>query len=291
MNEPALARVIDRLTRSAPYNPIDEIRQQNQELLATLEQLRQRQDELSQLNAELEDTNRGVVALYAELDEKADTLRRADELKSRFLSNMSHEFRTPLNSILALSRLLLEDRETPLAPGQQRQVGYDDRAKGMALGADAYALKPVGRGWLLDTLEQLVERRRVPRLLVIDDDEISRYLVRAQIGDARLTVQEATGGADGLREARAQRPQAIVLDLSMPEMNGFEVMSRLKDDPATTDIPVIVLTSMTLSEDERRQLAPHALRIISKETLGREGQASDLREALVAAGILGRIHG
>ena len=60
------------------------------------------------LNRELEDTNRGVVALYAELDEKADHLRRADELKSRFLSNMSHEFRTPLNSILALARLLLE---------------------------------------------------------------------------------------------------------------------------------------------------------------------------------------
>ena len=60
------------------------------------------------LNRELEDTNRGVVALYAELDERADHLRRADEMKSRFLSNMTHEFRTPLNSILALTRLLLD---------------------------------------------------------------------------------------------------------------------------------------------------------------------------------------
>ena len=68
------------------------------------------------LNRELEDTNRGVVALYAELDEKADHLRRADELKSKFLSNMSHEFRSPLNSIMALSGLLL-DRST----GPQRE--------------------------------------------------------------------------------------------------------------------------------------------------------------------------
>ena len=73
-----------------------------------LQELEQRRDELLQLNQELQDTNRGVVALYAELDERADHLRRADELKSRFLSNMTHEFRTPLNSILALSRLLLD---------------------------------------------------------------------------------------------------------------------------------------------------------------------------------------
>src|SRR4029453_16838422 len=101
---------------------------QNQEMLRILEELRQRQEDLSRLNAELQDTNRGVLALYAELDEKADTLRRADEMKSRFLSNMSHEFRTPLNSMLALSRLLLEDAERPLTPEQRRQVGYVRKA-------------------------------------------------------------------------------------------------------------------------------------------------------------------
>ena len=60
---------------------------------------------MDRLNRELEETNRGVVALYAELDENAECLRRISELKSRFLSNMSHEFRTPLNSILSLARL------------------------------------------------------------------------------------------------------------------------------------------------------------------------------------------
>ena len=73
-----------------------------------------RQEELAQLNRELEDTNRGVVALYAELDEKAEHLKQADRLKSTFLSHMSHEFRTPLNSIMALSKILLDRLDGPL---------------------------------------------------------------------------------------------------------------------------------------------------------------------------------
>ena len=78
---------------------------------ATLEALHKRQEELQRVNRELEDTNRGVVALYAELDERADHLRRVDEVKTRFLSNMTHEFRTPVNSILALTTLLAERLE------------------------------------------------------------------------------------------------------------------------------------------------------------------------------------
>ncbi|WP_338771022.1 ATP-binding protein [Massilia sp. METH4] len=103
---------------------IAEVQQQNKELLATLAELKARQDELMQLTRELEDTNRGVVALYAELDEKADHLRRADEMKTRFLSNMSHEFRTPLSSIRALTRLLLERVDGDLTPEQEKQVRF-----------------------------------------------------------------------------------------------------------------------------------------------------------------------
>jgi signal transduction histidine kinase/CheY-like chemotaxis protein len=123
-----VAAIADELTRQRSHDPLAEVLEQNQELLRVLEELRRRQEDMERLNRELEDTNRGVVALYAELDEKADHLRRADELKSRFLSNMSHEFRTPLNSILALSRLLLDHVDGPLTEEQTRQVAFVRRA-------------------------------------------------------------------------------------------------------------------------------------------------------------------
>jgi signal transduction histidine kinase/CheY-like chemotaxis protein len=113
-----------RLQERSPDSPYEEIEQQNQELLKTLQELRSRQEELELLNRELEDTNRGVVALYAELDERADYLRRASELKSKFLSNVSHEFRTPLNSIVSLARLLLDRLDGDLSSEQAKQIRY-----------------------------------------------------------------------------------------------------------------------------------------------------------------------
>src|SRR3569833_258628 len=107
-----------------PSNPFEEIEQQNQELLKTLQELRTRQEELELLNRELEDANRGVVALYAELDERADYLRRASELKTKFLSNASHEFRTPLNSIISLARMLMDRIDGDLTGEQMKQIRY-----------------------------------------------------------------------------------------------------------------------------------------------------------------------
>jgi signal transduction histidine kinase len=78
--------------------------------------------ELDQLRSELEETNRGVLALYAELDAQADQLRQATDLKSRFLAYMSHEFRTPIGSIRSITRLLLDHVDGPLTEEQEKQV-------------------------------------------------------------------------------------------------------------------------------------------------------------------------
>jgi signal transduction histidine kinase len=123
-----LAELSAKLSRERTDDPLTALREQNRELLQSLEDLRRRQEESERLDRELADTNRGVVALYAELDERANQLRQASEQKTRFLSNMSHEFRTPLNSVLALSRLLLDRIDGDLTPEQERQVTYIRRS-------------------------------------------------------------------------------------------------------------------------------------------------------------------
>src|SRR5579862_5666552 len=123
LSEADLNALLSSIERK-PEDPYDELEQQNKELMRTLEELRERQSELAQLNKELDETNRGVVALYAELNDKADFLQRASELKSHFLSNMSHEFRTPLNSISALSQILLDRLDGDLTEEQEKQVKF-----------------------------------------------------------------------------------------------------------------------------------------------------------------------
>ncbi|WP_129776759.1 ATP-binding protein [Peristeroidobacter soli] len=119
-----VATIADQLSAYGAADPTAEMQQQNRELLRSLEELRLRKEELARLNAELEDTNRGVMALYAELEERAAHLRLADETKTRFLSAVSHEFRTPVNSILALSRILLHRLDGELSAEQEKQVTY-----------------------------------------------------------------------------------------------------------------------------------------------------------------------
>ncbi|WGL50358.1 sensor histidine kinase [Nocardioides sp. BP30] len=139
--------VLDRLRRSLlaqlPSSPAEELREQNRDLLNALEEVRAQRRELEVVNNELEETNRGVmalyaelsaeldrtnqgvVALYAEIDDKNLQLRQASEAKTRFLRSISHELRTPVNSILGLTGLLLDPHQTDrLTPEHTEQVQY-----------------------------------------------------------------------------------------------------------------------------------------------------------------------
>lgn len=130
----ARLRVAAELARLRPVDPVQELQRQNAELVVALAEVRTRQEDLHRLNQELEDTNRGVVALYAELDERVEQLRRANKLRAQFMSYMSHEFRTPLDSILALSGLLLNRVDGELTEEQEKQVSYIRRSAHDLLG-------------------------------------------------------------------------------------------------------------------------------------------------------------
>jgi signal transduction histidine kinase len=97
---------------------------QNQELLRLVAEIRSREAELRVLNEELAETNRGVLVLYAELEDKARAVQQASETKTRFLSGVTHELRTPLNSIVSLSRLMLAHADGPLTLEQEKQAHF-----------------------------------------------------------------------------------------------------------------------------------------------------------------------
>jgi signal transduction histidine kinase/CheY-like chemotaxis protein len=147
---PDLRAVGEQLAAMLPESTLDELRRNNQDLIAALDDLTKQKEQLVALNAELqetnrgvmalyselseelEQTNRGVVALYRELDEKSEQLRAASESKDRFWANVSHELRTPLNSITGLTRLLA-DPSGGLDPEQLYQVELIRKASGTLL--------------------------------------------------------------------------------------------------------------------------------------------------------------
>lgn len=422
-------------------DPIAALHEQNRELIDSLTHLQEREAEAERLNRELEDTNRGVVALYSELEQRADELRGASEMKSRFLSHMSHEFRTPLNSILALSRLLIDGMDGTLNLEQGRQVEYirrsaqtllelvndlldlakveagkldvrptafsagdlfaslrgslrplltnpavklvfeepagvpelfadeqklaqvlrnlvsnalkfteeghvvvralhdDARARvvfevedtgigiapdnialifeefsqvegrlqrggtglglplsrrlAMLMGGELTARSTLGAGstFMLAMPQRFGQAVPAPaagdavqrqRVLVIDDEEVFRYVIRHIAQDAGFDVLEAENGETGMAIAEAERPDMIFLDLHMPKLDGFATLARLSDSPLRAT-PVVVCTSHALTLDQKRALAA-AYAIVPKQDVSRDGIARLIGSVLQTGG-------
>jgi DNA-binding response OmpR family regulator len=134
----------------------------------------------------------------------------------------------------------------------------EERGKGFALGASDYLVKPVGREELMNALQRVSLRRPRQReeiaILTIDDDPMAVELVEAILTGEGFRVLRAYGGEEGLTIARRDRPALIILDLLMPEVDGFTVVEQLRSDPVTTTIPIIILTSKSLTPEEKERL-------------------------------------
>ena len=159
-----------------------------------------------------------------------------------------------------------------------------DRELGLALGAVEYLTKPIDAERLIATLESTGEFAGTPAgsVLVVDDDSTSRDLLRRILVRQGLTVHEAADGARGLEQMRRLKPQAVLLDLMMPVMNGFAVLSEMQRDPALSSIPVIVVTSKDLTGGERNWLREHAVSVVAKDAGTRE-QLVDALERQIPA--------
>jgi adenylate cyclase len=139
----------------------------------------------------------------------------------------------------------------------------DERSRGYSLGASDYLVKPVDRDKLIGVLRSICGSAG-GKVLLIDDDDTMRRGIRLTLEPAGWEVTEAENGRIGLAHLAEARPDAIILDLMMPEMDGFEFLEKIRHRPEWPDIPVVVVTSKDLTVEDRNRLNGGVERIIQK---------------------------
>jgi signal transduction histidine kinase/CheY-like chemotaxis protein len=159
----------------------------------------------------------------------------------------------------------------------------DEKTKGYSLGATDYLVKPVDRERLAQVLERICTDRPSRHILLVEDDETTRTVTRRALERDGWSVMQAENGRVALARMPEQRPDAILLDLMMPEMDGFEFLVELRRQAAWRDIPVIVVTAMDLTEEDRRRLSGEVERIIEKGAYGRDELLREVGRLLTAA--------
>ena len=153
----------------------------------------------------------------------------------------------------------------------------DDKRRGIALGAAGYLTKPIDR----ERLHRLVRRFQAPtratRVLMVEDDASQRERMLGWLERPQWIVREAANGREALNLLRGEKPDVILLDLMMPEMDGFEVVAALQGDKDWRDIPVIVITSLDLNAKDRERLNSGVQSVLVKEKFRPEDLVERIR--------------
>ncbi len=186
---------------------------------------------------------------------------------------------------------LKDDPELEKIPVAMLSI-VDDRRIGFSLGASDYLTKPIDREKLLATLARLCPDKVSQHVLIVEDDAATRDLVRRTLEGRDWLISEAENGVVGLQRIDEARPDLILLDLMMPEMDGFEFLSRLRQDERWREIPVVVVTAKTLTAEDRNRLNDgYVEKLIDKSEKNLENLLASLDEMLVALGQAGSISG
>jgi CheY-like chemotaxis protein len=158
-----------------------------------------------------------------------------------------------------------------------------DRNKGFALGAAAVMQKPISRQELYDSLidlDLIPEAGGKLRILVVDDDPAEVDLIEVYIESLAGTFLRAYGGREGIEIAKRELPDLIVLDLMMPDVNGFDVVDALHEDPATASIPILVVTAKQITAEDRDKLNGFVSTVMEKGDFDAGHFAIEIRRAM-----------
>jgi CheY-like chemotaxis protein len=156
----------------------------------------------------------------------------------------------------------------------------DDRNLGYALGAADYLTKPIDRERLVTVLKKY--RRDLP-VLVVDDDAVLRQLLRRMLEPEGYTVVEAENGRVALERLREISPSVVLLDLMMPEMDGFEFAAEFRRHETWRTIPIVVITARDLSREDHERLNGYVQKILQKGANGREQLLAEVRELVTSS--------
>ena len=158
----------------------------------------------------------------------------------------------------------------------------DEHRRGIALGAAGYLTKPIDR----ERLHRLIRRFQAPtpptRVLMVEDDALQRERMLGWLERPQWIVREAANGREALNILREEKPDVILLDLMMPEMDGFEVVAALQKDAGWRDIPVIVITSLDLTAKDRERLNSGVQSVLVKEKFRPEDLVERIRRLVQA---------
>ncbi len=160
--------------------------------------------------------------------------------------------------------------------------GVEDGDMGLSLGAAGYLQKPVDREQLLATLRRFRGANERRPVLVVEDDDVTRELVRHALEDEGWIVAEARNGKEALESLEQSVPALVVLDLVMPEVDGFEFVARLRASERTRRVPIVVLTARELTSTEHGRLDGHVRRVFRKGSFSREELTTELRRLLAS---------
>jgi len=156
----------------------------------------------------------------------------------------------------------------------------DEAEVGFSLGVVDYFVKPVEKNTLIAALNTLKESLGIdmPKVLVVDDDPAAVELVASMIGPVGFEVIRAYGGEEGIQKSFSEHPDVLILDLMMPEVSGFDVVSRLKAYPATRNVPIIICTSRDPTSEDITRLRSDVTAVMCKGEFAREELVNEIKK-------------